>query len=157
MADSNLQAEPQADSMGDLVQVGVGILAVCACVIWTMICIMSPGCRNLGKCILKHLAEDWYDDKFGDGDRSAAQERAAKRKREANLKVHPLRQDFETTRKRQHAGLPEVMSRNKLHSAGHRHPKKHKRHHDDPHPRGPGPNDHKTSSHASTSALAVRK
>ena len=60
-------------------------------------------------------------------------------------RVHPLRQNFETTRSKQHDGDPLVMSRNKLHSAGHRHTKKHKKRHGDPHPHGPGPQDHKTS------------
>ena len=60
-------------------------------------------------------------------------------------KVHPLRQNFETKRSKHCHGDPLVMSRNKLHSAGHRRPKKHKKRHGDPHPHGPGPQDHKTS------------
>jgi len=143
--------EPEGDSMGALVQVGIGILAVCACAVWTMICIMSPGCRMLGKFILRSYDADWYDDKFGGGDRTAAEVAGRKRQLEENSKVHPLRQDFETTRKRHCHGDPKVLARNKMHSAGHRPAKRHKRHRGDPHPRGPGPDDHKTSSHASTS------
>ena len=131
-------------AVGTLSLVGLSMLGLCVFVVWGFICVMAPCSRALLRCLLRLIVPEWYDDKYGGGVNAEA-EVQHKRKLEELKKVHPLRQNFETTRTKAHGGDPLVMSRNKLHSAGHRKPKRHKKRHGDPHPHGPGPSDHKTS------------
>jgi len=116
-----------SSAVGTLSLVGLSMLGLCVLVVWGFICVMAPCSRALLRCLLRLIAPEWYDDKYGGGVNAEA-EVQHKRKLEELKKGDPL-----------------VMSRNKLHSAGHRKPKRHKKRHGDPHPHGPGPSDHKTS------------
>ena len=126
--------QPQIKS--DLITAAIVIGTVVAVCIWCLICFFSPGCRQLVKAILRWLCADWYDDHFGSngGDGNKGDD-----------KVHPLREDFETTRRKRAADedADELMKRNKYHSAGHRYPKltgkKEKKRRKMAHPIGPSP------------------
>ena len=126
----------QPQIKADLITAAIVIGTVVAVCIWCLICFFSPGCRQLLKAILRWLCADWYDDHFGSGGGDG---------NKRDDKVHPLREDFETTRRKRAADedAEEVMKRNKYHSAGHRYPKligkKEKKRRKTAHPIGPSP------------------
>ena len=60
-----------AGSVGTLTLVGLALLGLCACVVWGLICMMAPCTKACAKFLLRMIAPDWYDDRFGNGDRAA--------------------------------------------------------------------------------------
>ena len=54
-----------AGSIGTLSLVGLGVLGCCVVVIWGLICTLAPCSKALMKCLLRQIAPDWYDDRFG--------------------------------------------------------------------------------------------